>query len=102
MATTTKWYEFNQSNPGGWFDPNMPLNIVIEAPDPDTANAKAVELGVYFDGVQSGTDCSCCGNRWRRVSEYDGSDTLAEATEYLSDYGEGRAAPNLFISYPYE
>ena len=26
---------------------------------------------VYFDGVEKGVDCSCCGDRWSRLDEWD-------------------------------
>jgi len=32
-------------------------------------------VGLYFDGVQAGYDCSCCGSRWSRQYSYDGDDT---------------------------
>lgn len=63
-----KFYEFTQNNSGGNFitDDDVCHRLLIEAGDVDEATEKALELGVYFDGVESGIDCDCCGDRWRR------------------------------------
>ena len=31
----------------------------------------AEDIGLYFDGVEQGMDCSCCGDRWYRAWEDD-------------------------------
>lgn len=61
------FYTFSQNNSGGSFDfqeGRISKYVIIEAPNAVTANAKARELGIYFDGVRNGPDCSCCGDRW--------------------------------------
>ncbi len=61
-----RFYCFDQNNSGGHLA-GPALYVIIEAPDADAANARAEQLGLYFDGCQQGWDCSCCGDRWDRV-----------------------------------
>lgn len=80
-----KVYHFHQNNSGGWFvtipERGIGENVFIEAPRAAIANARAEEIGLYFNGCHSGEDCSCCGDRWCSVSEHDASDV-----EDLSEY----------------
>lgn len=69
------FYCFGQNNPGGFFEGAQVL--IVEALDPAEAEALAEQAGVYFDGVASGRDCECCGDRWYR--DADGFPTLEEA-----------------------
>lgn len=70
------FYEFRQNNSGGRFtvdqERGISCGVVIEATDHIHANYLAGRLGIYFDGVDRGNDCSCCGDRWYEVSEDDG------------------------------
>lgn len=63
---TRKLYEFIQNNSGGVFDVDDKVChiVYIEAESAEEANRKAVELGIYFNGVEGGYDCDCCGDRW--------------------------------------
>jgi hypothetical protein len=63
------WYHFRQNNSGGSFE--GPETIHIEAKTSLEANNIAVTVGVYFNGVDDGIDCSCCGDRWRRAEDWD-------------------------------
>lgn len=65
----TRWYEFYQNNSGGDEILTLGQPIWVEADSADQANERALEFGVYFDGVDSGEDCDCCGNRWTRARE---------------------------------
>ena len=60
------WYQFSQNNSGGSFvvDDKLCCELYIEAQNTDEANTIAERLGVYFDGVEQGLDCECCGDRW--------------------------------------
>ena len=62
------FYEFDQNNSGGNFKINDERGIGpivwIEAVDYAHAIARAESIGIYFDGVASGIDCGCCGDRW--------------------------------------
>lgn len=61
-------YRYRQNNTGGSFI--GPVNIDVEASSPGEADEKALTLGIYFDGIDKGLDCDCCGDRWYRASEY--------------------------------
>lgn len=70
----SKFYEFSQTNSGGSFDVDDKLchRLIIEAESEEKAVAIAEELGCYWDGVNNGNDCPCCGDRWYRfASEID-------------------------------
>lgn len=62
------FFHFNQNNTGGSFTfdeaRGLTHHMVIEAADSSDANTRALELGLYFNGVQDGMDCGCCGDRW--------------------------------------
>lgn len=72
------WYLYHQNNSGGSHeydaDRGISVNVYIEADSADEANERASEIGLYFDGVESGWDCSCCGDRWYAVSCEEGDD----------------------------
>lgn len=67
-SPTLKWYEYNQNNSGGHFDADKSVchRLFVQAENADAANSIAESLGVYFDGVDDGRDCECCGDRWYR------------------------------------
>ena len=60
------FYVFDQNNSGGFFDVNDKVchRLFIEADNVYEAIAKAEELGCYWNGVDAGVDCPCCGDRW--------------------------------------
>lgn len=66
-------YQYRQNNSGGSFvydDPNgISEEVYIQADNPTMADEYAMTLGIYFDGVASGRDCPCCGDRWQRAYE---------------------------------
>lgn len=55
---------YSQLNTGGYFDDNLPRRLWIQAETPGEANLRALAIGIYFDGVETGDDCECCGDRW--------------------------------------
>jgi hypothetical protein len=63
------FYTFNQNNSGGGFDRDEDVShyVIIEADSAFAANTKAESVGIYFNGCDDGTDCSCCGDRWCEV-----------------------------------
>jgi hypothetical protein len=69
----TKFYEVNQNNSGGGFDVDDKLchRLYIEAVSEDDAMNIAESLGCYWNGVEEGMDCPCCGDRWYGVGEID-------------------------------
>jgi hypothetical protein len=74
------FFEYRQNNSGGGFDfdtdDGISVLVIIEAPDAETADFKARRIGIYFDGIDDGRDCDCCGDRW------------------YSAYGEGDPVPS--------
>lgn len=67
------FFHFSQNNSGGSFDAPYE-DIIIEANNYKQANALAKDEGVYFDGVEDGYDCACCGDRWSaQWSDSDGT-----------------------------
>lgn len=71
------FYSFRQNNSGGSFDVDSSVAqfVIIEANDSSEANARAQEIGIYFDGVDNGSDCECCGDRWYPADDFDGTET---------------------------
>ena len=62
------FYTYSQNNSGGSFDIDaengLAHYVIIEADSMEEANEKATSIGIYFDGVEDGMDCECCGDRW--------------------------------------
>jgi hypothetical protein len=62
------FYEFMQNNSGGTYDIDERRGIgkvvIIEAESAERANTLAERIGLYWDGVDDGVDCQCCGDRW--------------------------------------
>ena len=71
----TKFYTFDQNNSGGGFG-KPAIHVIIEALNYEDANSRAEDIGLYFDGVASGNDCECCGDRWSsQWRDYKASET---------------------------
>lgn len=66
-----KWYQFDQNNSGGYFDVDDKVchRLFIEAESFNDAVEKAEEFGCYWDGVDDGIDCPCCGDRWNKWND---------------------------------
>jgi hypothetical protein len=61
------FYTYSQNNSGGRFF--GPEYVIVEANNADDANYFAAKYcGVYLNGVQTGDDCVCCGDRWSEQS----------------------------------
>jgi hypothetical protein len=94
-----KFYEFSQNNTGGSFVTNSQVchRLLIEAASEAEAELKAESMGVYFNGVDEGMDCPCCGDRWYSGHEVSfprsyGSMTEKEAASVAEKYGASVAA----------
>lgn len=65
------FYDYRQNNSGGVFlaehENGISVEVIIEADSADEANARAEQIGLYFDGCSDGRDCNCCGDRWYRA-----------------------------------
>lgn len=70
------FYEFNQNNSGGHFTRNSRLDhyVIVEANDLTEAIDRANMIGIYFNGVDEGIDCECCGDRWYQPWDEKGDD----------------------------
>lgn len=79
IPKTYEWYEFRQNNSGGSFrmNENVTVHVLIQADSTKNANAKAEEVGIYFNGCRAGRDCDCCGDRW-----YEAGDAMESFTTY--------------------
>ena len=60
------WFEYDQNNSYGKFEIDDVLchELWIEAETLEDANRQFLDMGGYFDGVEAGIDCGCCGDRW--------------------------------------
>lgn len=69
------FYHYSQKNSSGTFDrypdKGIGTDVIIEAYSAQDANKRAKKIGLYFDGVEKGIDCPCCGDRWYDVNEDD-------------------------------
>lgn len=113
-----KWFEFTQNNSGGSFDVDDKVchRLFIEAKSFNDAVEKAEELGCYWDGVDKGIDCPCCGDRWYKYDDepinlelyktegytsWDGTfyfNNIEEYAQYLAD-NYGWTTPDARIYY---
>ena len=86
----TKWYHFRQNNSGGFFytddERGIGPHVWIEALSPEDANGRAENLGIYFDGVERGNDCECCGDRWDPASSYRSSESPTIYDSFLGAF----------------
>lgn len=65
------FYTFDQNNSGGTFYGDE--YVIVEAASAEEANNLAKEYDIYFNGVEEDRDCECCGDRWDRVNDHDGT-----------------------------
>lgn len=67
----TKYYSFLQNNSWGYLielpKKGIAHQVFIQSKSREQAIEIAEELGIYFDGVATGIDCPCCGDRWKRT-----------------------------------
>lgn len=67
------FFTYAQNNSYGAFDvdDNVKHYVIIEANSAKEADKKAESIGLYFDGVEKGRDCPCCGDRWSKADDPD-------------------------------
>jgi hypothetical protein len=93
-----RFFHFSQNNSGGIShnNNNVSHHVIIEANSPKHANQLAIEIGIYFNGCQTGSDCECCGDRWSEQWGHEKGDTspliygmiLEKYEEYFTQEGE--------------
>ena len=99
------FYTFNQNNSGGSFDVDPADGIshfvIIEANSADAANDKAKRIGLYFNGVDDGRDCECCGDRWCSAWRDDGTENPDVYGKHPSDHRDIFVTdkPHTFVHY---
>jgi hypothetical protein len=76
------FYTFNQNNSGGSFtrSDNVDHYVSVEGNSIDEVIKRALIIGIYFNGCDSGWDCSCCGDRW--YPPYDDDDLVDAPGKY--------------------
>jgi hypothetical protein len=66
---------YHQNNPGDYFvsdyDAGITRFVIVEAASEFEAMDRALAIGIYFNGVEAGEDCECCGDRWSELYEVD-------------------------------
>lgn len=98
------FFTFSQNNSFGVFH-GPAQYVIIEADSADEANYLAVEMyDIYFDGCESGQDCSCCGDRWSPVWDGDREVIPSVYGESVENYVRERKkyssdGPSLVVIY---
>lgn len=97
------FYHYSQNNSFGTFDEDSNKGIcpdvIIEAKSATDANERAQKTGLYFDGVDKGIDCPCCGDRWHEVDEGEGTVNPTIVGKPLSDIESGYYREEVYIHY---
>lgn len=88
MKKSTYFYTFYQNNSGGYFvrNDNVCEIVIIEAENAEQANEIASNIGIYFNGTIFGFDCSCCGDRWTPVEDFEGKNEPSVYGESVYEY----------------
>lgn len=94
------FYTYSQNNSGGsfYYDHERGISqwVVVEAQDAIEANYRAGRIGLYFDGVASGDDCDCCGDRWFEAGAWgteDGTEFPAYCQQPIQEVIAGWSFP---------
>ena len=86
------FFDYRQNNSGGSFITNCDVDVfvIIEAESAAEADDRAQDIGIYFDGCDSGFDCPCCGDRWYRAYEGEEVPSLygQPVEQFKKSYGE--------------
>lgn len=97
------FYHYPQNNSFGIFDryPDKGIgpDIIIEAYSAESANKRAKKIGIYFNGVEKGVDCPCCGDRWYEVDEDDRTIKPTINGKALTDIESGYSREEVYIHY---
>jgi hypothetical protein len=81
------FFSYRQNNSGGAFHydekAGISTTVIIEADNFNEANERALEIGLYFDGVRGGRDCDCCGDRWYEPYNEEGDEAPMQYGEHV-------------------
>jgi hypothetical protein len=90
------FHDFNQNNSGGGFDfdkrSGITHHVIIEGRDIEQIIERAENIGIYFNGCETGQDCECCGDRWCKPWS-------SECREVPTVYGQEVGADKPFKGY---
>lgn len=99
----TKFYYFSQNNSGGSFHMDDLAGIgecvIIEATSAKHANSRAEEIGLYFNGCESGQDCSCCGDRWDAAYSDEGDEVPSIYGSPIEEKEAGMFREKVYVHY---
>jgi hypothetical protein len=97
------FYVFRQNNSGGYFEINDDVTqfVIIEADNNNDANSRAVEIGIYFDGVDRDLDCGCCGDRWCEAWDTEGEPEPELYGQPIASYRPWSHKPGQPYAYVY-
>lgn len=75
-VATPRYFHYSQNNSGGSFDidDSVAHHVIIQATSAQHADQIAIDIGIYFNGCESGANCSCCGDRWYSARGDDGTE----------------------------
>ena len=97
------FYHYSQNNSFGVFDRYLEKGIgpdvIIEAYSAKDANKRAQKIGIYFNGVEKGIDCSCCGDRWYKCHDDEGAINPAVNNKALDEIESGYYRKEAYIHY---
>ena len=97
------FYTFSQNNSGGGFmklpERGIAHYVIVEGKNANDANNKAQIIGIYFNGVGSGDDCDCCGDRWEPVTDDDGTSEPTVGDKTISEYASGIFGDHIYVHY---
>lgn len=97
------FYHYSQKNSFGTFDKNVEdgigTDVIIEAYSAQDANERAKKIGIYFDGVEKGVDCSCCGDRWYKCHDGEGAINPTINNKALDEIESGSYRKEAYIHY---
>lgn len=100
------FFTYSQNNSSGRYETSerkgIGVYVIIEARNAKMANALAQSIGLYFDGVEAGIDCGCCGDRWSEAYEDDGTETPQIYDTEVEDFAREDARKygwDIFVHY---
>lgn len=88
----SRFYRFHQNNSGGDFLAPA-IDVWVEASSADEANRIAQDNGIYFDGIDSDTDCWCCGDRWYPADEADAYAAPEDPSDFYVGFAKADGIP---------
>ena len=98
-----RYFHFSQNNSGGSFiiDDDVAQHVIVQAYSAKDANQIAENIGIYFNGCDTGADCDCCGDRWsEQWMNEEGDETpliYNETPEIFEDFFTPQGQPICYV-----